>query len=276
MKHIIILLLAIALTICDLTPCEPFGLRVYYGDVLLDHLSPEKAVIYFNTKEPCRASFLNVISGEGFKKITCAHNTINTSAFVNFYAPNVHVCPLTNILFEESFKYAAFGLAEDSAVPTAHKLSWVETSLTDPRAKNRDVRVVALADWGTIKKNIDIMTPIANDLKRVLHEHKIDALLIDGDVAYDLDTNNGSNYEDFLFLLEEVSYKTPIIHVPGNHERKTPDAALLFNSSFKIYGLDKKLATGLSLGSLFILPFDPYNVIYGYTEPLSTLDALKA
>lgn len=95
-------------------------------------------------------------------------------------------------------------------------------------------------------------------------------------MAYDLDSNNGSNYEDFLFLLEQVSYKTPIIHVPGNHERRTPDAALLFNSSFKIYGLDKKLATGLSLGSLFILPFDPYNVIYGYTEPLSSLDALKA
>jgi hypothetical protein len=169
MKQVIILSLAIALTLCDLAPCEPFGLRIYYGDVLLDHLSPEKAVIYFNTKEPCKASFLNVVSEEGFKKVTCAHNAITTSAFVNFYAPNVHVCPLTNIPFEESFKYAAYGLAEGSAAATPHRLSWVETSLVDPRPKNRDVRVVALADWGTIKKNIDIMTPITNDLNRVLH-----------------------------------------------------------------------------------------------------------
>jgi 3',5'-cyclic AMP phosphodiesterase CpdA len=104
----------------------------------------------------------------------------------------------------------------------------------------------------------------------------VDAVLINGDVAYDLDTNNGSNYEEFLNLLEHVSARTPIIHVPGNHERRTPDAALLFNSSFKVYGLDKKLATGLSIGSLFVLPFDPYNVIYGYSEPLSSLEALRS
>lgn len=101
MKHLIILSLAIALVICDLTPCEPFGLRIYYGDVIFDHSSPEKAVIYFNTKEPCKASFLNVISEEGFKKVSCTHTTINTSASVNFYAPNVHVCPLTDIPFDE-------------------------------------------------------------------------------------------------------------------------------------------------------------------------------
>jgi hypothetical protein len=50
---------------------------------------------------------------------------------------------------------------------------------------------------------------------------------------------------------------------------------MLFNSSFKIYGLDKKLATGLSFGSLFLVPFDPFNIIYGYTEPLSSLEALR-
>jgi hypothetical protein len=58
-------------------------------------------------------------------------------------------------------------------------------------------------------------------------------------------TNNGTNYEDFLLLFEEFSPRIPIIHIPGNHERKSRDAALLFNSSFKVYGLDKTLATGL-------------------------------
>jgi hypothetical protein len=88
MKQVIILSLAIALTLCDLAPCEPFGLRIYYGDVLLDHLSPEKAVIYFNTKEPCKASFLNVVSEEGFKKVTCAHNAIMYTSVLSPTSPS--------------------------------------------------------------------------------------------------------------------------------------------------------------------------------------------
>lgn len=100
-------------------------------------------------------------------------------------------------------------------------------------------------------------------------------ILINGDISYDLDSNNGTNYEEFLLLLEEFSTKIPMVHIPGNHERKTHDAALLFNSSFKIYGLDKTLSTGLSLGSVYLIPFDPYNIIYGFTEPISSLDALR-
>jgi metallophosphoesterase superfamily enzyme len=61
------------------------------------------------------------------------------------------------------------------------------------------------------------MIPITNDLKRVLREEEVHAILINGDISYDLDTNNGTNYEEFLQLLEQVSAKTPIIHVPGNH-----------------------------------------------------------
>ncbi len=49
MKLLVALSLALA-SLCALAPCEPFGLRVYYGDVLLDRSSPEKAAIYFNTR----------------------------------------------------------------------------------------------------------------------------------------------------------------------------------------------------------------------------------
>lgn len=224
-------LLFLFASVYSLAPCEPFGLRLYYSDVLIDSHATDKAVLYFNTQSSCQHSFVNVISSEGFKKIPCESIAVNTSAFVNFYTANIHKCRLSSIPFEERFSYAAYGWGEEDS-PTPHKYSWVETALIDPRPKNRAVRVVALADWGTIKKNIDIMIPITNDLKRVLREQEIHAVLIDGDVAYDLDTNNGSNYQDFLTLLEEVSARTPIIHIPGNHERRTPDAALLFNTSF--------------------------------------------
>jgi hypothetical protein len=50
---------------------------------------------------------------------------------------------------------------------------------------------------------------------------------------------------------------------------------LLFNKTFKSYGVDTNLASGLSLGSLFFLPFDPFNPIYGRPETISSLQALK-
>ena len=39
-----------------------------------------------------------------------------------------------------------------------------------------------------------------------------------GDIAYDLDSNNGDNYEAFMKEMEEVSKTVPVILVPGNHE----------------------------------------------------------
>jgi len=275
MIRVALILLAISHYVSALEPCEPFGLRLYYGNVLLNQSSTEKAHLYFNTKESCEGSFANVISSEGFKRVTCEHSAITTSAFVDFYVAHVHKCSFTNIPYEDTFSYIAYGANEADLTPIPHKFAWVQVFLSDPRNKNRAMQLAALADWGPIKKNIGVMTPIIDDLNRVLKEKDIDVVLINGDVAYDLDSNNGTNYEDFLLTLEQVSNKIPIVHVPGNHERRTPDAALLFNTSFKVYGLDIKLATGLSLGSIFLLPFDPYNIIYGYNEPFSSLAALK-
>lgn len=40
--------------------------------------------------------------------------------------------------------------------------------------------------------------------------------------------------------------------------------------------MDKTLATGIYFGSLFLAMFDPFNLIYNKTEPISSLEALKA
>jgi len=57
-----------------------------------------------------------------------------------------------------------------------------------------------------------------------------------------------------------------VIHVPGNHERNTKDANLLFTKSFELYDVDKNLATGIAFGPLYLIPFDPYAVIYNKIE----------
>jgi hypothetical protein len=66
--------------------------------------------------------------------------------------------------------------------------------LIDPLRKDRDINMIVLADWGTIEANINIMTPITKDLKRVIEEKEINGILIAGDIAYDLDSNNGTTY----------------------------------------------------------------------------------
>jgi hypothetical protein len=50
MIRVALIFLAISLCVSALEPCEPFGLRLYYGDVLLNQSSTEKAHLYFNTK----------------------------------------------------------------------------------------------------------------------------------------------------------------------------------------------------------------------------------
>ena len=67
-------------------------------------------------------------------------------------------------------------------------------------------------------------------------DNTIKALFINGDVAYDLQSNNGRNYEDFLNMISQVTTKWPVILNPGNHEHRDSNLRIL-NTSFETYGL---------------------------------------
>lgn len=54
--------------------------------------------------------------------------------------------------------------------PTPFKDPWIDVKLIDPRKKDRPLKIVVFSDWGTIEANINIMTPITKDLKKVLRE----------------------------------------------------------------------------------------------------------
>lgn len=96
--------------------------------------------------------------------------------------------------------------------------------------------------------------------------------MINGDLAYDLDTNNGTNYESFLNMLSETARYIPVFINTGNHEHNSEDALKLFYGSFEMYGKEKKLANSLSLGPLFLIGFDPYEVLY---KPKSSVMNLR-
>lgn len=62
-------------------------------------------------------------------------------------------------------------------------------------------------------------------------DNKIRALFINGDIAYDLQSNNGRNYEDFMNMISQVSIKWAVIVNPGNHEHRDNNSYIL-NASF--------------------------------------------
>lgn len=45
----------------------------------------------------------------------------------------------------------------------------------------------------------------------------IDGIIVNGDIAYDLDSNNGTNYEEFLNILSRSARYVPVLMIAGNH-----------------------------------------------------------
>jgi hypothetical protein len=121
---------------------------------------------------------------------------------------------------------------------------------------------IVVADWGNIKVNSYKYTVIDSLILRVRAQEEMDAILIMGDIGYDLDTNNCDNYEKFIVELADTVVDIPIVLVTGNHEYNTPDNWQLYVKSFSLYGLDSDKVAALSLGSIYMVAFDPYDLLY--------------
>ncbi len=185
-------------------------------------------MIYFNTNQACSDSYVSLLSVVGFKTVGCLTKEVLTSAFMNNYIAYIHVCATADVPFEQTISYTAYGWDRAYQLnPTPFREQWIDIKLIDPSVASRSLKMVVLADWGTIET--DVMTPITDHLKRYLRNTEVNAVMIAGDIAYDLDSFNGRVYEDFLGLMQEFSPRLPFFITPGNHERRTVDAALLFN-----------------------------------------------
>lgn len=109
------------------------------------------------------------------------------------YVAYVQKCSLTRIIFGETFSYAVYGWSIGEGVkPTPYKEEWIGVEITNPTSKHQDVNVAVIADWGPILAKP--LVPITDYLKRVIAERAVTAVIINGDIAYDLDSNKGANY----------------------------------------------------------------------------------
>lgn len=270
----VLLVLVVALTLAAGQDCTPYGIRIQYGAVLLDHKNAEKAVISFNTPESCTTSFLRVLTKDGYRDISCQQQSTTASEKMNFFTINVQKCPLqSQIAFGEVFYYNVYGWAYNSTSdPTAGFGDWVRVSLFDPSSQS-SFNAVVMADWGVIET--PGFKPINDSLHELLLVKEVHLLLIVGDIAYDLDSKNGSQYVGFLEMAQEFMSFIPIVLVPGNHENLSEDDKLLERETFNLYGVETNLTSGLLLGTAYLLPFDPYNFVYFKQEPIDSLAALE-
>ena len=101
-------------------------------------------------------------------------------------------------------------------------------------------------------------------------------IIINGDVAYDLDSANGTRYTNFLKMSQEFLTTVPFILIPGNHENLSNDDKLLYKTTFKVYGIDAKLTSGFQFADLYFTLFDPFNFVYFKEETINSLDALTS
>ena len=74
--------------------------------------------------------------------------------------------------------------------------------MLDPRSEETYFNVAVIADWAKMIVNPFGLDDVVPYLKSEIESRKIDALLIAGDIGYDLHSNNGVNYEDFLTMVE--------------------------------------------------------------------------
>ncbi len=81
----------------------------------------------------------------------------------------------------------------------------------------RDLKVIFLGDWADIAGEGLGYLPIDQLLLKVQVENEINGLVIVGDIAYNIDTDNGDKYEQFLRLLARTVSSIPLIIIPGNH-----------------------------------------------------------
>ncbi len=66
-----LLLLTLSATVLTLKPCEPYVVRIFYVDIVINPESIEGLSIYFNTQQACPNSYIRMLTKNGFERYTC-------------------------------------------------------------------------------------------------------------------------------------------------------------------------------------------------------------
>lgn len=107
----------------------------------------------------------------------------------------------------------------------------IRTIIFHPNSTN-PISLITLADWSELHQKLNIYQSINNTLEHLLKSENINGLLINGDIAYDLDSNEGKNFEETLALISRVGKHVPVFINTGNHEHNEQDVIDIFHFAF--------------------------------------------
>lgn len=129
--RLLTVLLVLLDVVSTLRSCQPFGTRIFYGEIVLNAESDDKLHIYFNTAEECAHSYVQTLTKQGLDKTICEITPLRLSEAVNFYTTFVHKCNISRIALGESFNYNVFGWDGGSANPVPFSDTFIPVRMFD-------------------------------------------------------------------------------------------------------------------------------------------------
>lgn len=79
-----------------------------------------------------------------------------------------------------------------------------------------------IGDWGYLESKANLYDRLDAAVDALLKSaDQPNLAYLGGDYGYDLSTNSGRNYENFIIMLSQFSSKWPCIFQIGNHEYNT-------------------------------------------------------
>ena len=137
-------------------------------------------------------------------------------------------------------------------------------NMPDPSNHNGAMNIVVLADWGPSYNTG--FTPVHETMKKVMNQKKLHLIIVVGDIAYDLNSQGGKRYIEFLEFVEELISRIPVVFIPGNHDNYEEDDKILLNSTFLAYNITNHKAFGFPFGDSYFIPYDPYLLLYDFDQ----------
>jgi hypothetical protein len=134
---------------------------------------------------------------------------------IDSYKSYVHHCSIDDLSEGVQIEYMVFGWTGNMSDP---QMPYQDGNIayTFPKM-NEEFKMVTLADWGYMRSLNKKYRPLTESLDYLLKNAKdIKGIYINGDIAYDLDSDQGERYDDFVRMISQVTPYWPIIIAPGN------------------------------------------------------------
>lgn len=129
----------------------------------------------------------------------------------------------------------------------------------------KQISFLHVADWGPItdENQREKLKDISTHLTALIDERRVDAAIINGDIGYELNSNE-EYHKLTMQLIQTVSARVPVIMNRGNHEvdKEHNQVGTMFSHYFELYDLDIHNATGITVGPVFLAIVDPYNLLF--------------